>query len=196
MPSLAITDPPLPIHHPCSDPPGPPCLLACRRVADRPGVVWLWILTSLSGSMWIVGASVTHTGTQLAHSFQRCGHHLLPPAEPHRPSASLAIPLSLSDLWLGPGFGCRISPLPNLDWLFAMEKLETCRPTGLHSVEYIASHFCRCAFFWISTNNSELTWHDSFSTSSKKEKKLTCEIVLRRRSSHIGQENSRTPAYT
>ena len=64
MPSLAITDPPLPIHHPCSDPPGPPCLLACRRVADRPGVVWLWILTSLSGSMWIVGGKCdTHRHT-------------------------------------------------------------------------------------------------------------------------------------
>ena len=107
----------------------------------------------------LLGASVTHTGTQLAHSFQRCGHHLLPPAESHRPSASLAIPLSLSDLWLGPGFGCRISPLPNLDWLFAMEKLKTCS-LDCSRWSILPHIFVVVTFFWISTSNSELTWHD------------------------------------
>ena len=76
--------------------------------------------------MWIVGASKFYTQAQSAHSFFSKTWASSSTPRHSSPSASLVIPLSLSDLWLGPGFGSRISPLLNLDWLFAMEKLKTC----------------------------------------------------------------------
>ena len=111
-----------------------------------------------------------YTQAQSAHSFFSKTWASSSTPRHSSPSASLVILLSLSDLWLGPGFGSRISPLPNLDWLFAMEKLKT-YSLDCSRWSILPHIFVVVTFFWISTSNSELTWHDSFSTSSKKEKK-------------------------
>ena len=136
--------------------------------------------------MWIVGASKFYTQAQSAHSFFSKTWASSSTPRHSSPSASLVIPLSLSDLWLGPGFGSRISPLPNLDWLFAMEKLKTC---SLHCSRWsILPHiFVVVTFFGFlraTVNSCEIDLRDCIKkTFSYRSRKLLnfCPYIMARR---------------